>query len=181
MLEWAIVQLVQSQGGEWKVFFASHTFRCDTLDEVVKLPAVKVVVDITTVAGATNRTVTREMLVNGRSERKFAFRTAKEIGVEGALPRTKDGLDLPIPKLGIGGVVAQVCKKTGVGDISRVAEVAFDLHLSHDPVHQKAAGDTCIFVAAGAFTTKDVAASAHPRLAHTVVRPEGSAAICAVQ
>lgn len=52
--------------------------------------------------------------------------------------------------------------KTGVGDISRsrVAEVAFELHLSHDPVHKKAAGDTCIFVAAGAFTTKEVAASA---------------------
>ena len=62
MLEWAIVQLVRSQGGEWKVFFTSHTFHCDTLDEVVEFPVVKVIVDITTVAGATNRTVTREML-----------------------------------------------------------------------------------------------------------------------
>ena len=57
-------------------------------------------------------------------------------------------------------MVAHVSHKPAVGDISRVAEVAFELHLSHDPVQQKAAGDTCLFVLAGAVTTKDVAASA---------------------
>ena len=62
MLGWALPQLVRSQGGEWNVFLASHAFHRDTLDEVVEFPVVKVIVDITTVAGATNRTVTREML-----------------------------------------------------------------------------------------------------------------------
>jgi len=181
MLEWSIVQLVRSQDGEWKVFFTSHTFHCDTLDEVVEFPVVKVIVDITTVAGATNRTVTREMPENGRSERKAAFRTGKEIRGEGALPQSKDGLDLPTHNLAREGVVAHVSQKPEVGDISRIAEVAFELHLSHDPVQQMAAGDTCLLVLAGALTTKDVTASAHVSYAPPLVRQEGLAAIIAVQ
>jgi hypothetical protein len=77
MLEWAIVQLVRSQGVEWKVFFASHAFHRDTLDEVVELTAVNVVSDITTVAGTANGNAKREMPENGRSERKLAFRADK--------------------------------------------------------------------------------------------------------
>lgn len=165
MLEWAIVQLVQSQGGEWKVLFASHAFHRDTLDDVFKLPVVNVVPDITTqhttVAGATNRTPTRDMHENGKLERKVAFRTDKEIRVEGALPQLKYGLELPIHNLTMEGGIAQVSHELAVGDVSRVAEVAFDLHLSRDFVQQMTAGDTFLFVAAGAVTTKDVAASAH--------------------
>ena len=66
MLEWAIVQLVRSQGGEWKVFFASLAFHPGTVDEVVELTAGKVVGDITTGAGAANRTVSRDMLQQGK-------------------------------------------------------------------------------------------------------------------
>jgi hypothetical protein len=65
MLEWAIVQLVRSQGVEWKVFFASHAFHRDTLDEVVELTSVNVVSDITTVAGTANGNAKREMLQQG--------------------------------------------------------------------------------------------------------------------
>jgi hypothetical protein len=63
MLEWAIVQLVRSQGREWKVFFASLTFHQDTFDQVVELVEVTVVGNITTmVADATNVHVFKEML-----------------------------------------------------------------------------------------------------------------------
>ena len=54
---------MRSQVAERKVFFASLTFHQDTTDEVVKLVAVTVVGDITTmVADATNVHVFKEML-----------------------------------------------------------------------------------------------------------------------
>ena len=57
---------MRSQVAERKVFFASLTFHQDTTDEVVKLVAVTVVGDITTVVtGATNGHVTKEMLQQG--------------------------------------------------------------------------------------------------------------------
>ena len=56
---------MRSQGGEWNVFFASHAFHHDTLDEVVELTAANIVDDIPTVAGATNENVTRDMLQQG--------------------------------------------------------------------------------------------------------------------
>ena len=72
-------------------------------------------------------------------------------------------LHLPFRKLGIDNVgVAPVFKKLAVGDVfaPRVAEDAFELHLSDGAVQQTAVGDTCLFVSAGAGTTIDVAASA---------------------
>jgi hypothetical protein len=47
-----------------------------------------------------------------------------------------------------------------VGDVYKVAAIAFELHLTDDLVQRRAVGDTCLFVAANAGTTEDVDASA---------------------
>jgi len=149
---------VRSQGGERKVFFASLTFHQDTIDEVVKLVAVTVVGDINTVVtGATNGHVTKAMPENGRSERKPAFRTHKGTCVEDTLFPGTNGLDLLFHSTGS----AQVSSKLAVRRVfsSRVAAVAFELHLNDDVVHQTTAGDTCLLMAGVTVTAKDVAAS----------------------
>jgi len=54
-----------------------------------------------------------------------------------------------------------VFKKLAVGDVfaPRVAEDAFELHLSDGAVQQTAVGDTCLLMAGVTVTAKDVAAS----------------------
>lgn len=122
-------QLVRSKGGEWKVLFASLAFHRDALDEVFELTVVTVAGDITIMAaGSTNRSSPRETPENGRSERKAAFRTHKGTCGEDALSPGKDGLEMG------GSSVAQVHQKLAVGDVSRVAEVAFEPHLMDDSV-----------------------------------------------
>jgi len=63
-----------------------------------------------------------------RSERKAAFRTQKGTCGEDVLSPGKDGLEMG------GSSVAQVHQKLAVGDVSRVAEVAFEPHLMDDSV-----------------------------------------------
>jgi hypothetical protein len=67
-----------------------------------------------------------------------------------------------------------------------IVAVAFELHLSDDVVQQIAGGviSSQTMVAADTFTTIDLTADAleaRVRSAFVIVRPEGSAAICAVQ
>lgn len=128
-----LVQLVRSEGGEWKASFASLASHCDALNEAFELTAVTVAGNITiTAAGATNRSFRESTRENGKSERKAAFRTHKDPCSEGALSPVKDGLEMD------GSSIAQVYQKLAVGDVSRVAEVAFEPHLMDDSVQQKA-------------------------------------------
>jgi hypothetical protein len=78
---------------------------------------------------------------------------------------------------------AQVSSKLVVRRVfpSRVAAVAFELHLNDDVVHQTTAGDTCLLMAGVTVTAKDVAASTRKCSATVTVRQEGSVAVCAVQ
>jgi len=140
---------------------------------------VTVVGDITTmVADATNVHVFKEMPENGRSERKPAFRTHKGTCVDDAISIVTNGEKLVMDK---DVDVAQASLDLVEGNVFRVAAIAFELHLTDDLVQRRAVGDTCLFVAADAGTTEDVDASALPRFATQSVRPEGLAAICAVQ
>ena len=62
-----------------------------------------------------------------------------------------------------GSSVAQVHQKLAVGDVSRVAEVAFELHLSNDVVQQIAGGvsiSSQTMVAVDTITTIDLTADA---------------------
>jgi hypothetical protein len=159
--------------------FAGNAFDLYTLEEVLKLSTVTVGADISTVAGATNEIVTRTREENGRPDRNLAFRTPKDTCLQHALP--------PGRRSGIfgRGALTAVFHKLAVRNV--FVAVAFELHLSDDVVQQIAGGVSISsqkMVAADTFTTIDLTAdalAARVRSAIVSVRPEGSAAICAVQ
>jgi hypothetical protein len=64
-LEWAIAHQARHQPGEWKVLFAGNAFDLYTSEEVLDLSTVTVGAAISTVAGATNETVTKPKLQTG--------------------------------------------------------------------------------------------------------------------